>query len=96
MKRIFIILMVVLVIVSMFSISFAKTFADVKNTKYELMNYKIVLSKPNDDMVPDYFKDEQDDLNGYYKEVYDQNGIFGKNFLNSYLTFHSRSPYNPA
>lgn len=45
---------------------------------YELMNYKIVLSKPNDDMVPDYFKDEQDDLNGYYKEVYDQNGIFGK------------------
>ncbi len=35
MKRIFIILMVVLVIVSMFSISFAKTFADVKNTKYE-------------------------------------------------------------
>ena len=45
---------------------------------YELMNYKIVLSKPNEDMVPVYFLDEERDLNVYYEEVYNENGIFGK------------------
>lgn len=45
---------------------------------YELMNFKIILMKPNDETVPYYFVDEKNDLDAYYSEVYGDEGIFGK------------------
>ncbi len=48
----------------------------------ELDNFKLVINKPDSDDIPEYYRDEEQELDNYYKEVLGrENALFKSRFL---------------